>query len=145
MKNVSLTERLNDAIERVGPMMGPALTNLLLHGPLNRDLISDENYTTLEDRANSLEDCYYRHVFPKVGEVARVLTKSKLALPNNSRKLDACFIRKTSEQIRQKFRNSYRNQFELDDTTKSALFSDEKICNRYGKKLKYFLMIRMGS
>jgi hypothetical protein len=139
MKNDDeLVKRLDEAIYSSGSAMGPALTNLILHGPIDRSLVSGDNLAVLKDNADSFEDAYNRWVFPKIGEIAGTVAKYDFNLPGDRRGLNRFFKKKASNNIRTKFRNSYDGQFDLDSTTREALFSKEEIRNGYGERSKYF-------
>lgn len=138
MKNDDgLIKKLDEAIYSSGSAMGPALTNLILYGPIDRSSISSDNLAVLKDNAGSFEDAYNRWIFPKIGKLISTVARYDFNLPGDRKGLNRFFKKKSSDSIRSKFRNSYEGQFDLDDTTREALFSKEEIRNKYCERSKY--------
>lgn len=138
MKNKrKLTKRLDDAISNSGSAMGPALTNLILYGPMDGDLISDNSRDILEFNTTLFEKIYNGSVLPKIGNIFHMLTQDNSNFQKNRRKLNRCFRKRSPDSIRKKIRDSYRGQFGLDSVTAEGLFSENKIWNKYDEGLKY--------
>ncbi|MFH1521898.1 MAG: hypothetical protein ABIF18_02985 [archaeon] len=137
-KKKNLVRRLNDAISSSGSAMGPALTSLILYGPTGKEILNKDNLDILESNAETFEDTYRNHIFPKYKGIVRTITKRNSDFPANKTELYGHFVERSPESIRKKFRDSYRGQFELDKTTAQALFSENKIYNVNYKTLKFF-------
>ena len=137
-KKENLVKRLNDAISEINVGMGPSQTNLILYGPINRNLISSENLNILKSNEKLFKSNYENFIFPKVREIVRVITQDNSDFPKTKKELDSVFKYRTPEDVRKKLRDSYNGQFELDSITAEHLFSEEKICNRDNKGKKFY-------
>lgn len=64
-KNV--VRRLNNALSNIGSGANPSLVNLLLHGPIDKRLISDDNLAVLEKAESGIQSFYDANILPKIG------------------------------------------------------------------------------
>ena len=136
--NCDLVDRLNNAISEINIGVGPSQTNLILHGPIDRNLISKENLDILKSNEKLFKDNYNNFIFPKIREIVRVITQDNSDFPKTKKELDNVFKYRTPEEVRKKIRNSYKGQFELDSITDEHLFSDEKITHRSNKGKRFY-------
>lgn len=131
-----LFRKLNSAIEQKGFDLGPSAVNLILNGPLGTKHISQYNLDILTSRDSINNDIYSNIIFQKTRLIVQSLSSSKISLPNKCLSTDK-FKVIPFEQVREIIKTSYKNQFKLDSTTKTALYSSEKLKeNNYIKFIK---------
>jgi len=70
-----LTRRLNDVISKTGIGMEPSTTNLILYGPVNRDLITSDNLEILKENEKLIKSNYDTYIFPKINGIVHRIDK----------------------------------------------------------------------
>jgi hypothetical protein len=126
---VSLYSNLNSAIEEQGSAFGPGLVNLLLYGPLDKSKISSNNLNILQTAEFINEQRYEHQIVPKIQSIVTSLTDSTVKLSKDKHSLISKLEILPFEEIRSKIKSKYRGQFELDETTKNGLYSNELLNN----------------
>ena len=133
-----LTRRLNDVISKTGIGMEPSTTNLILYGPVNRDLITSDNLEILKENEKLIINNYNNHILPKIHSIVHKIIGKTSSFPETKGELSYAFRECTPEERRKKLRDSYKEQFKIDAITSEHLFSDEKISNRGKKEVVYY-------
>ncbi len=124
MDKNNLVERLNNAIGDFGEKMGPALTNLILYGPVDRSLISGVNLNKLSHNSKLFRQIYNKNIFPEVGKMFHIMVQGEHNSYKNNEVFVYSFEYKTPEVLRDRFRISYAGQFKMDDITRNGLFGN---------------------
>jgi len=136
MDNDYLLGQLNDSLAKVGTGANPSLTNLVLHGPINKELIKSENLENLRYAEKSFPATYEKQVLPKLDGIFRSITRDDYSSICRGRL--PRFQKRSGTSLRNKLRDSYRGDFVLDEVTSSALFNRDEFHGSYTKDAKFW-------
>ncbi len=133
----NIVRRLNSALSKSGSNTNPSLTNLILHGPIDKRIISSDNLKILKKNEGKIRKFYNTDILPKIENLIVAMTRGGIRLSNGHEGLSGYFSKKSPEVIRRKLRASYGGQFALDEITAAALFSEERMPYEYAKWSKH--------
>lgn len=124
MRDSSFYEELNYLIENNVSGFGPSTVSLLGYGPFDRRKITPDNKERLKQRSDTINKAYINDIIPKSKFIISALEgDSNLNFPQNKAEYNHYFKRREFVDVRDKLRESYKDQFDLDEVTKTALFS----------------------
>ena len=133
----NIIRKLNNTLSNSGSNTNPSLTNLILHGPIDKRIISNDNLKTLKENERKIREFYNTNIFPKVENLIVTMTRGEIRLSNGHKGLTGYFSKRSPEAIRQKLRASHGGQFGLGEVTAAALFSEESMPYEYAKWSKH--------
>lgn len=123
----SLVVLLNKTIKEEGSGFGPALNNLILYGPYDKRILSNENLNLLKDRQKVISDAYKTSILPKLGDIIGTITPNNIKITSDKKKLSHILKVRPFEWVRSQIAKEYKGQFKLDTFTLEGIFSKEDL------------------